>query len=123
LIRIGPPPRVEFELRVIIWSTKAYTYKDEAEKCNDVYVRAGPGNQEMQETDVHWRCRGTGSFNWRMKWNVKYPMLAAEFGNDILQIQMWDKDLLDSNDLIGEAQISLNIHKLIDKACKRRKAV
>jgi hypothetical protein len=31
--------------------------------------------------------------------------------------------LVDSNELIGEGTIPLNMHKMIDKACKRRKAV
>jgi len=43
-IEISPPPRYEFELRAIVWSTKECVYKDEEEKCNDVFVRAGPGN-------------------------------------------------------------------------------
>ena len=36
---------------------------------------------------------------------------------------MWDKDLVDSNELIGETKIYLNLHKMIDKGCKRRKSV
>jgi hypothetical protein len=30
------------ELRAIVWSTRECVYKDEAEKCNDVYVRGSP---------------------------------------------------------------------------------
>jgi hypothetical protein len=57
-IKIMKPPRYEFELRVIIWSTKNCVFKDEIEKCNDTFVKANVGNQSQQETDVHWRCRG-----------------------------------------------------------------
>jgi hypothetical protein len=58
--KINPPPYDEYELRV-------------AEHCNDQFVRGFIGICEPQETDVHWRCRGQGSFNWRWKFNVNYP--------------------------------------------------
>ena len=44
IVPIFPPPRFTFELRVIVWSCKAFVFTDEAEKCNDIFVRIGPGN-------------------------------------------------------------------------------
>jgi hypothetical protein len=71
--KINPPPYDEYELRVIVWGTKGCVFKDVAEHCNDQFVRGFIGICEPQETDVHWRCRGQGSFNWRWKFNVNYP--------------------------------------------------
>ena len=68
MVHIEAPPRYEFELRTIIWETKDCVFKEELSKCNDLFSRGGPANQEFQETDTHWRCRAKGSFNWRMKW-------------------------------------------------------
>jgi hypothetical protein len=38
---ISRPARNEYEIRVIVWETKDCVFKDEMEKCNDVYVRIG----------------------------------------------------------------------------------
>lgn len=43
-VRLRPPPRYEFELRVIIWQTKNCVFKDEIELCNDLFVRVAVGN-------------------------------------------------------------------------------
>ena len=68
-LAITKPPRYEMEIRLIVWETKDCVFKDEAEKCNDVFVRIGLQNKpdEYQESDIHWRCRSNGFFNWRMK--------------------------------------------------------
>ncbi|EGR29640.1 hypothetical protein IMG5_151880 [Ichthyophthirius multifiliis] len=123
--KIAPPPKYEMELRVIVWETKDCVFKDEAEQCNDIFVRCFLKNQpaKVQETDVHWRCRANGSFNWRMKFRQTYPLTISDYGGDQLQVQLLDKDLVASNDIIGECAINLNQHKLIDKCVKRQKAV
>lgn len=54
LVMLSPPPRYEFELRVIVWSTKDCEYKDEIEKCNDVFVRG------VLATTYHKRPTYTG---------------------------------------------------------------
>ena len=41
---IEAPPKINFDLRAIIWETKNCVFKDELEKCNDLYVRGGPAN-------------------------------------------------------------------------------
>ena len=44
--------------------------------------------------------------------------------SDIFALQIWDRDLIGFNNLIGETRINLNkIHKIIQKAVKRRKPV
>lgn len=82
IIKIEPPPRYKFELRTIVWETRECVFKDELEKCNDLFARGGPSSLNFQETDTHWRCRAKGSFNWRMKFITNYPMLPEEYGTD-----------------------------------------
>ena len=50
-------------------------------------------------------------------------MNADEYGSDMFKIQLWNKVITGSNDLIGEFAIDLNQHKMIDKACKRQKSI
>lgn len=84
---ISPPPKFKFELRTIVWGAQDCVFKDELEKCNDLYVRGGPATQEMMETDVHWRCRQKGSFNWRWKFTVFYPLRTEDdYGNDRFKV-------------------------------------
>ena len=42
-------------------------------------------------------------------------MLPDEEGSDIFKVSLWDRDVIDSNDLLGEGIIKLNTHKMIDK--------
>lgn len=44
MIKITAPPRYLFELRVIIFETRNCVFKDELEKCNDLYCKAGIAN-------------------------------------------------------------------------------
>jgi len=42
--------------------------------------------------------------------------------SDMFTVQIWDRDLIGYNNLIGETRINLNrIHKIIQKAVKRLK--
>jgi hypothetical protein len=51
-----------------------------------LYAKAILGGKSF-ETDTHWRCRNKGSFNWRMKFNVKLPLDPDEdYGADILTV-------------------------------------
>jgi hypothetical protein len=120
---VAPLPSLEYELRVIVWKTRDTVFKDEAEKCNDLFVRGGPAQQEFLETDTHWRCRAEGSFNWRWKFKMMLPLKKEDYGGDRFVVQIWDRDISAPNDLIGECDISLNIHRMLDKAYKRQKAV
>ena len=44
--------------------------------------------------------------------------------SDIYTIQIWDRDLIGYNNIIGETRINLNrIHKMIQKAVKRKRPV
>ena len=91
-------------------------------ESNDIFVRGVIGTSEPQETDTHWACRSTGSFNYRFKFPVFYPPKPEDMYSDIFAVQIWDRDLIGFNNLIGEYRINLNqVHKIIQKAVKRRK--
>ena len=52
----------------------------------------------------HWNSKdGCGSFNWRMK----FPLLLP-YPNPRLKIQIWDKDIVSSDDMICEAILNLS---------------
>ena len=35
-------------------------------------------------------------------------------------MSLWDKDIVTADELIGEQEIDLTSHKMIEKACKRK---
>eukprot|EP00825_Cyclidium_porcatum_P019448 TRINITY_DN2206_c0_g1_i4.p2 TRINITY_DN2206_c0_g1~~TRINITY_DN2206_c0_g1_i4.p2 ORF type:complete len:243 (-),score=34.44 TRINITY_DN2206_c0_g1_i4:210-938(-) len=111
------------ELRVIVHDARDCVFKDEVEQCNDLYVKGGPANQQLLETDIHWRCRQLGSFNWRWKFKQKFPLTIEEYGSDKFKVQLWDKDVVGQDDFIGECTIDLNTHNMINKCIKRKKPV
>jgi len=109
-IEISPPLPRNFELRMVIWNTKDVTFKDA--KMSDIFVVGYIEGKEPQKTDIHWRSEnGEGMFNWRMVFPVTLP-----YKNSRLKIQIWDKDLLNPNDVIAEA--SLNLRGFFKKAFK-----
>ena len=60
------------------------------EKCNDLYIRGGVSGQDFHETDIHLRCRNVGSFNWRWKYPVKYPITTEDdFGGDLFKVLIY----------------------------------
>mmetsp|Transcript_20973 Transcript_20973/g.32506 ORF Transcript_20973/g.32506 Transcript_20973/m.32506 type:complete len:180 (+) Transcript_20973:3992-4531(+) len=101
-MNISPEPTEEFEMRFVVWRTKDIENMD-WEGCSDIFVRVflDPDNDRL--TDTHWRCQnGKGSFNYRLLIPVKSK--EPEY---ILTIQGWDKDIIASNDLIGECNIDI----------------
>ena len=114
---IKPPERIKFELRTIIWQAKDCVFKDEIRKCNDLFVAGFPGHaKNLQESDTHWICRDIGNFNWRMKFPVFFPMRGEQdYGQDRFTLQVFDRAIVGSNTVIGEALIDLNTHSMIAK--------
>jgi len=106
LINIAPPPKEEYELRVIVWQCADVTIKDAITQQNDLYITGlldGPGARR-QRTDTHLRSKkGKGSFNWRMKFPVTLPMKSPRFS-----IQIWDMDFFSPNDSICEVLLGLS---------------
>ena len=89
----------------------------DAEGTSDVFTKVFIENKEQRETDTHFRCsNGSASFNYRVLFNVKTPRK-----DNMLTVQLWDRDLFKSNDFIGEAQI--DIQYLIKDAVETRKPI
>ena len=125
MVPIYPIERVPFELRAILWKTTACVIKGTLTGANDTFARGGVmrGNQFL-ETDTHWRCRNDGSFNYRWKFDITLPVEEERnYGEDKFKLQIWDRDLIMPNDLIGEHEINLNMHNMLKKAYKRREPV
>jgi hypothetical protein len=95
---IQPRPPAEFEARVIIWRCTDVESMDFG-GVSDLFVRAWMNNSKPKETDTHFRAaNGQGSWNWRLKFNVTLP-----YPTNVLNLQIWDRDLFSSNDYIGDA--------------------
>jgi len=117
---IRPPEKLECELRAVVWETMDVAFKDQTTKCNDLFCKGRIGSHEL-ETDTHWRCRAKGSFNWRMKFPYSLPLNPQkDYGMDIFKVQLFDRDIVHSNEMICEAEINLNSHKMLDKVYKRK---
>ncbi|EQC32228.1 hypothetical protein SDRG_09979 [Saprolegnia diclina VS20] len=103
-IDIAPPPPKKFEVRVVIWKSEGVVDKDLSE-TNDLFVKAWMEGHKAQSTDIHWRCStGKASWNYRMKFQVEMPM-KPEFAR--LHLQLWEKDLLKWQDIIGGTELDL----------------
>jgi len=98
---ITPPAPVDYELRCIVWETRKVPFKDAT--MSDIFVTAYPEGAKPQYTDTHWRSEnGEGKFNWRMNFRVTVPNAIPKF-----KVQIWDKDILNPNDAIAEANLNL----------------
>ena len=99
---ITPPPPRKFQFRVIVWRARD-VFASERTGMNDLYARVWLEGQRPAETDTHWRAKGgKGSFNWRFKWDVELPYKFA-----VLNVQLWDRNVLKWNDAIAECQIDM----------------
>lgn len=99
---ITPEPAKDYEIRLVIWKTKEIEAMD-WEGTSDIFVRCFLDPDDDHLTDTHWRCTtGKGSFNWRLK----IPCDSKQ-GDYTLSIQAWDKDVIASNDLIGDFQLDI----------------
>lgn len=118
-VSIDPPAPRRFEVRVIIWRGEGIVDQDYSE-INDYFVKVWMEGGKSETTDVHWRCsNGKPCWNWRLKLPVEFPLRTAEFGR--LHVQLWDKDVLKWNDMIGEAQ--LDLYKWIRRAYEANRSV
>ena len=108
---INTEPTKEFEVRLSIFGCKNVPMTD-AEGTTDVYIRTQINNQNILETDTHYRNQdGKPSYNYRLLHQVKTP----QDDKFTLKLTAWDRDLLKSNDLICGWE--LDITDLVDD-CK-----
>lgn len=97
---LTPRPPCKYELRVVVWEVEGVPCQD-VEDCSDLFITGLIGN-DKQKTDTHFRSQnGSGSFNWRMVWDVELPL-----NDPSITFQVWDKDYFSPNDFIAETTIS-----------------
>lgn len=106
--KIEQPPEIEYQMRLIVWSTRDIPMMD-VEETSDVYIVAFNDPINKQTTDTHYRCtNGEASFNWRILETIKY---SPKSKNNSITLQVYDKDLIGSDEYICSANI--NIRKIM----------
>lgn len=99
-----------------IWYLCDVAFGLECEYC----IFVSTGSDKRYETDTHWRCKsGQGSWNWRIKIPFELPIKAREMGR--LRVQLWDRDIVKSNEIIGSG--SYNLYDWLLMAYHRGKEV
>jgi hypothetical protein len=105
-IQIEHPEKAKFEIRIVCWRSKDIPNLDNG--GSDLFASfAMEGSATpVQETDVHWRCKtGAAAWNWRIKIPIELPIKSRELGR--LKIQMWEKNIVTSNEIVGEATVNI----------------
>ncbi|XP_018655678.1 putative otoferlin [Schistosoma mansoni] len=130
-INISPRVPTGYELRVIVWNTADVKLTDaslfSSERSSDIYVKGwvkGVGIDD-QKTDVHYRSlSGEGNFNWRFIFpfdyikaedRITYPIKGTFDiephtikANCELTLQVWDADIITSDNFIGSLTMRLS---------------
>lgn len=129
-IDIKPRQPIQYELRVIIWNTDDVVLGVNpftGTASSDIYVKGWIKGLEndKQETDVHFHSlTGEGKFNWRFVFRfnflptekeISYKKKESIFSVDevefrqpaVLMLQVWDYDLIGSNDFLGSIELYL----------------
>ena len=101
-ISIRPPS--PFEARVIIWKASDFPAMD-PEGLSDAFVSVSINNSIEKETDTHYRCGRSPSWNWRMKFQL---LLSSNLNENNMKIQLWDRDILSQNDFVSEANVDFS---------------
>lgn len=116
------PPQT-MELRVIVWEVSEVPNND-PEDMSDIYIQGvlrGEREDIIRRTDTHWRSStGYGSFNWRLIFPIHIDQysLSPDFQDKLkLELQVWDQDVITSNDFISSVEINLKplIEEVITK--------
>lgn len=98
---ISPPPKTEMELRMVVWETENIPRGD-IEGVSDEYINCYIDHDKKQSTDMHFRCQGKGSYNWR----IVLPMTAPR-ENTILNVMAMDNDFFSSDDYLSGNSLQL----------------
>ncbi|OWZ19250.1 Dysferlin [Phytophthora megakarya] len=124
-VDIAPPAPKNFEVRVVVWRAENVQDQEQSE-INDYFVKAwmegggDSGSSRAESTDTHWRCsNGSPCWNWRLIMKTEFPPKSPEFAR--LHIQLWDKDIVKWNDVLGEAQ--LDLYKWLRRAYETNRSV
>ena len=97
-------------MRVAVYEASGIKTAD-VEGTSDVFVRAwlSGSPDEKRETDTHWRCTsGSPSFNYRLLFDIKSPVPKRNEKEAYkLQLQVFDRDILKSNDFLAHFELDL----------------
>ncbi|KAL3916065.1 MAG: hypothetical protein SGPRY_006977 [Prymnesium sp.] len=109
-IDISPPPDQNWELRIICWKARDVPTNADDSGMLDLATTCTFGNERPRETDCHLRAQnGAASWNWRFKYPVKLtPWDDTDELQQMVQLQLYDKDIFTAHDCIGDARLSLN---------------
>lgn len=99
------PPKKKFELRIVCWKAEGVP-----RKCgHDLYTTfkmSLPGGNVKQSTDIHFACKDSKpSWNYRIVIPLELPLKDPLQGR--LTVQLWDFDVVTSNDIVAERHIDL----------------
>eukprot|EP00298_Acanthocystis_sp_HF-20_P017867 c21850_g3_i3.p1 GENE.c21850_g3_i3~~c21850_g3_i3.p1 ORF type:complete len:931 (+),score=389.39 c21850_g3_i3:170-2962(+) len=117
------PTPAQFTLRVVIWNCREIVNLESEE--TDAYVTgqlSGVEDSHRQETDTHPRSSDKENppvFNYRFIFPLE--LYTNMDKNPRLQLSIWDRDLIGSDDALGEALISLK--PLFKTAMKKKESV
>lgn len=96
------PPEL-LEVRICIHNCENIKMAD-IEGTSDVFIRSFFDSKgETLETDTHYRCQdGKPDFQYRLVYKMSYPSKSYK-----LTLQCYDRDLLKSNDILGECSLDI----------------
>ena len=114
---ITPQPPQTFEVRICVFNCKDVEIMD-WEGTSDVYCRGFfDSKEDVQETDTHYRNQdGKPDFQYRLVYRIQNDRNSYNY-----TLQMYDRDLFKSSDLIGEMQI--NLKQIIDDCSLVKKPI
>lgn len=104
-VKVVGPEKLKFEVRIVCWRSLDVPCLDGgfADLFASFFME---GESTKYSTDTHWRCKnGSGSWNWRIKIPIELPIKERERGR--LKIQMWERNIITSNEIIGENTVNL----------------
>lgn len=99
---ISLKPAMNYELRLVVWRAEGVP-SDDPRDPGDLYVKGQVNSLPEKRTDTHYKIQnGSATWNWRMKYQVCLPNKLE----NIINLQIWDKDFLSGNDFIAETSFS-----------------
>jgi len=98
---VEPEPIKDYQLRLCVLDAEDIPMGD-IEGTSDVYIKCYIDDKDKRTTDTHYRSTGSGSWNYRMLFDLKAPREDYQ-----LVIQAWDFDIFKKNDYLCEWVLDL----------------
>lgn len=116
---------LQYELRMVLWSTKDIRMPEEKDRDKDVdqtmtittNFTGERGEDILKDTDTAWySAGGAADWNWRMVWPLKLPCQVPR-----IKLTVWDDRVIGDKEAIGECMYSLQ--PMIDQALRDKKPI